>query len=220
MGSRQPRATSGARSHLENLARPSRPDCENQSNPLPAGHEQRRSWGAFFPSDGLAFARSDGRSVGPIRPARDLGRRPLLGLEPRVLEPQAAAVLGDDTHDMLRRPVGDVGLDLKRQPHIQSHQPDGVRDHLLGGLASVSADVGGVQLYRPLVAPGMWTGRDGSVLLRRRITHSPQLDGFLNQGRRFDRRSLSVHLPPGHLGPDDQAGVILRDGHRRRIPLH
>ena len=69
----------------------------------------------------------------------------LLFLESLIVELERSAVLVDRAHDVLGGAVRDLGFYLQRHSHVGAHQSGEMRNHLIGDLAGVTADAGGVE---------------------------------------------------------------------------
>ena len=64
-------------------------------------------------------------------------------------ELERPAVLGDGAHDVIGRTRGDFGFYLQGHGHFCSHQASEMSDDLIGDLARVAADAGGIEGTRP-----------------------------------------------------------------------
>ena len=77
-----------------------------------------------------------------LYPRLDSGGLPaLFGLEAAVGELEGAAVFGDGAHDVLGCSVGDVGLDLQRDPDLCADNAHQVLDDAVGDGVGVLGDV-------------------------------------------------------------------------------
>ena len=69
---------------------------------------------------------------------------------PWLVKLQGAAVLGNRAHDVLRRPLRDLGIYLQDDPYLCPDEAGEMGDHLVGDLAGVPAHPCGVERNRAM----------------------------------------------------------------------